>query len=244
MGLGELQQQLGHYDEARRHLEEAIVEAADHSLMLSQALGCLAHLHHEAGELAAARAKYTEAIQRLHETAHPFRKTLHLAALGALLADCDELGAAETALDEAEGQATSRKETPSLASILIHRGHLDLARMRACEARGDLEGAKRHRAEAAMRLGASSEPSTKDLRFARRLLARALEVSQPAQRALRVSGDARECRMPDGRVVDLSRRPRLRRLVLALVDARTKTRARPRHRRAVRSGLAWRPRAA
>jgi len=221
--MGEILQGMGRYDEARRHLEWALVEfggSGGHARGRALTLASLARLIHEQEDAALARAAYERALRALRESAPVFFEGQLRAAMGALLADSDEVAEAERAFDEAARQVTGWAEE----SVGLHRGHLDLAYARASEANGDDAGARRHRAEAQGRLDKPAGSHATEVGFARRMLERALAKVKPAQSAndsaLVVSRDARKCRTPDGRVVDLSRRPRLRRLLLALVEAR------------------------
>jgi hypothetical protein len=188
-------------------------------------LGGLARLDHEQGQAVSARALYDQAIRGLREVvAHAFYESQLLAALGALLADAGEISGAERAFAEAEAVASPTESRTAQLTAALHRGHLDLARARQAEERGDVEAATRHRSAAQERLHAPV-PRAMEARFARRMLERALSAphasSPPIPRgALVVSQDAAECRVPDGRAVDLRNHPKLQKLLLALVDAR------------------------
>jgi predicted ATPase/Flp pilus assembly protein TadD len=219
---GEALQALGRFDEARKDYEQALVTFERDPRGQAETHGQLGLLLHEQGDLSAARSAYGLALRGLHENGNTHNESVVRAALGALLADTDELVEAERAFDHAERLAST---TLAQAVIDVCRGHLDLTRARLCERAGDSAGAARHRADARQRLdGLVGSPS--EVQIARRILERALRASEPArsptppQGALFVSPDARECRTPDGRTVDLSRRPRLRRLMRTLVQAR------------------------
>lgn len=153
----------------------------------------------------------------------PYYESQLLASFGALLADCDEEADAARALDEGEALAQAHRMEGALLAIRLHRGHLELCRARAEAARGDMDAAARNRARARERLKAPA--STPEALFAKRMLDRAIAAAEVSAvepvGALVVAPDARECRVPDGRVLDLSKRPRLRRLLLALVEARS-----------------------
>jgi hypothetical protein len=187
---------------------------------------------HEQGEHAAARTVYVAAIRRLRELEDGYASQL-LASLGALLADTDDLVEAGQAFDHADDIARTFPQEPTLSAIALHRGHLDLARARALDVAGNRDGAARHRADAKARLDTPATSDAFAARFARRLLegaiaktGRASSASAPGC-ALVVSRESRLCHLPDGRLLDLSRRSPLWRVLLGLIEARTQTPGRP-----------------
>jgi tetratricopeptide (TPR) repeat protein len=227
LGLGQIQQELGHLDVARAHFEEAIGELErdpdSHGRLYGQA--SLARVLQEQGAHAAARRLYVEAIRGLRELADPSASQI-FASLGALLADSDDVVEAGQAFDHAEDLVKDFPEQPTHSTIALHRGHLDLARARALDAAGNRDDAARHRAAAKARLDGPAASDASEVRFARRLLERAVAKAQGALslitpgRTLFVSRESRTCRLPDGRVLDLSGRSQLWRVLLRLIEAR------------------------
>jgi hypothetical protein len=121
------------------------------------------------------------------------------------------------------------------AAYEVHRGHLDLAMSRASRTSGDTPSATRHASEARRRLrdAAAVASSSVDVRFAARMLERALaaaghsevatlDVSSPAQTApvLQIGAEGKWFRAPSGPRVELPRRRQLRRLLVALARRR------------------------
>jgi len=230
INLGELSQLRGRHDEAMRYFGAAEREATEDPRERFYLRGAVARLEHDRGRLTVARDMYTRALQGMREAGEVFEESRLLAALGALLADADEIDAAERMLAEAETLASTRQEAPALATVAVHRGNLDLARARAAEGRGASDEAARYRAEAERRRQLPAEQATTEVALARRLLARALEVSSAGPRPdkgtdgpLVVSPDCRRAVTPDGRTIDLASQPRMRRLLATLVDARLQT---------------------
>jgi tetratricopeptide (TPR) repeat protein len=230
LGLGQIQQQLGNLDAARAHFERALDELErdphSHGRLYGQA--SLARVLQEQGKLAPARTLYGEAIRGLREVEDPYASQL-FASLGALLADSDDLVEAGQAFDQADDLVRAFPQEPTLSTIALHRGHLELARARALDAAGNREGAVRQRADARARLDAPAASDAFEVRFARRLLERALDKTESVSsastpgRTLVVSRESHICRLPDGRVLDLGRRSQLWRVLIGLIEARMQT---------------------
>jgi tetratricopeptide (TPR) repeat protein len=220
--LGWVLLELGQLDEAEAALERAIAEsrATDNRLRHGQSVWYLAAHRLEAGRPGEAIALCDEVAFELAEVGHrlEFAETLR----GVALAMLDATSRAQWALDHAEVTMTSEQR----AIARIHRGHLDLARARAAIAAGSYEEAARLRRAAEDRLGSVDERND-DLRFAARLLRRALDAAAPLQplrppanEALVVAHDGSWFRPPHGHRVDLGRRTSLRNVLRALIDRR------------------------
>jgi tetratricopeptide (TPR) repeat protein len=207
VALGVASQELGRMDDAQRGFEHALDRFRElgRTNLQGYAHGHLAGLFHERWQLDAARGHYESAVDLLENAAEPSANYFR-AGLGAVLAARGDASAAAHLFEQAE-TALSRSNVPAflLAAVRVHRAHLDLSR--ASEV-----------TERAQPFAKNSD----EVRLALRILQRAREGSTRAN-ALVVSRDAREIRTPDGRTIDLGRRPRLRRLVIALAEARVST---------------------
>jgi ATP/maltotriose-dependent transcriptional regulator MalT len=122
-------------------------------------------------------------------------------------------------MERAEMLLVSGAPPAAVAALEVHRGHLDLMLARGADA----SRAATLVARAQQRLrDAELADRSEDVRFAVRLLTRALAGSAPAPRraVLHVDADARAFRIGDQPAVDLTRRSALRHIVMALVEAR------------------------
>ena len=191
-------------------------------------LGYRASLDHESGASSAARAGYASAIEMLARFGVRHHEGLFHACLGALEAQDGHAREALGALERAEN-LLGAMEVPAFRSALeVHRGQLELLLAREAEAKGEIERSA-YLLTAARRRWSDVElaTSSEDVRFARRLLGRALERHVPGRRAdattpasLVVGPEARWFRCGEGERVDLSRRGALRLMLLALVERR------------------------
>jgi predicted ATPase len=219
---------LGRLDEARPRIERAlqIARALGEGDTYAITLGYRAVLHQQSGDLERALSDYEEATSALRDASAFWLQQL-LAGMGALLATLGRVGEAERAFDEAERLAHVE---PARRALDLQRGHLDLARARACEAAGDEEGAAAHmeRARSRCASGEAFEKPGDDLRLTRRLLRHAVEEHRRRARTLLIVGpDTSWFRVSGGKEVDLRRQGRLRRLLDALIRAHAAVPGRP-----------------
>lgn len=153
--------------------------------------------------------------------------------LGAALARLGEPDAADAEMARAEALLAG-SDSPGRDALTLFRAQVPLARAAALLEVGDGAGAKAIRGEAERTLGAldARAPAipVAGVRFARRLLARALGGSVPARHeprparavsaALVVGDDGRWFRLFEQREVNLERRAALRRILAALARQR------------------------
>ncbi|APR82635.1 transcriptional regulator, LuxR family, putative [Minicystis rosea] len=212
-------QELQRFEEAARRYDEAIDVARSHGRRMSLvvALAYEASLFRERGELEEALRRHRDALSSMEGVVSPETSGFIHASLGALLADLGRIEDAETELAAARQKLATHGDDWRAFAEVSH-GHLDLALAAAREAVGDTGEAAVLRARAAARLAADA-PTGKQLRFARRLLARALARSTPPpdEEALVVGPEARWFRCGSGPAVDLGRRHAVRLVLWALV---------------------------
>lgn len=228
--LAQLDQAAGDFEQAAYGYNSALERFRAHGdgRYEGRYLGYRASRDHEAGASSAARAGYASSIELLARFGMRHHEGLFHACLGALEAHEGHAREALDALERAEN-LLGAMEAPAFRSALsVHRGQLDLLLAREAEARGDGERAARLLSSARQRL---ADPglmrSSEDVRFAKRLLERALAGHLPGRRApaatpasLVVGPDARWFRSGEGTPVDLGRRGALRLILVALVERR------------------------
>ena len=232
--LAQLDQAAGAFDESRWHYErtlECFQETGDR-FYGSIYRGFLGTLEHERGDLAGGRAAYAEAISALARRGAAHVEGTLRACLGALEAEHGELDVAIVELDRAQILLEGVGAPALLAALEIHRGQVDLRRARAAADRGETDRAFELVTRARARLAAAEPvPPTQDVRFAVRMLRRALsaapgvarDAEAPTPRAaapLVIGRDARWFLVPEGPRVPLLRRGAVRRLLAALVEQR------------------------
>ena len=183
--LGVLLQERGRMDEARAAYDEAIAicSRADRRVLCG-ATGALASLHLEMGSLDQARRSYDAALAVAREIGDRLAESQFLGALGVLYAKLDRIDEAVRALTQAASDARLIGARPIISTIELHRGHVDLALARR-DAAVDVAGSEQHVAAAKERL-AVADPPFDEVRFARRLLERAVadHSSTETQRAI------------------------------------------------------------
>ena len=216
--FGLVEQERGDLDAARAALEQALGVHTEtgNRRFLAIALGYRAGVALEANQIDAACTLYEQTHASLSGIGDPKLEALFHGAHAAALATAKNLEAAESHAQIAERAATLQGEPRILATVSIHRGHLDIAR-------GDHAQAQSRRAAAAG-LALQSD----DVRFALRLLDAALgsaksETQSPttSRAALIVARDASWFRLPGASErVDLSKRASLRRIIAELVRRR------------------------
>lgn len=205
----------------------AAVELArrlDHRHYLGWFVLGLAQLEHEAGSLEAARVEYEEARSIVRSLGDRAALAIASGALGALHAASGRVDEALLAFAEADEMASALGHTRLRIALSVHRGHLELAELRRTR---DPERRRAFAEGARARLFAARDPSisSDDVRFAQRLLGRALaaeglaDTDEPRD-ALSVAEDATWFAVGAGRRVDLRARPGLRSLLAYLVRRR------------------------
>jgi len=234
--LAEVLLELGRFDEAILRSEEGVVLCTPfgHHRILAMLSGVLGTIEFERRNLARARAHFDEALRCAREWGAELLEPIYRAIRAAVLADEDDVEGARAELDWAGGQlARFADETLLVATVGVGRGHLDLARARACRVAGDTEGSERHRVSAERRLDALSATDRvfEDLRPMQRRLERELArtrgdslasvaVAPERTDALLVAEDGRWFRPPGGARVDLSQKPNLQQLLVSLTTRR------------------------
>jgi tetratricopeptide (TPR) repeat protein len=181
-----------------------------------------ATVDHECGRYPEAIDRYRHALGLMQGLRMPHNEGLCRASLGALLATTDALTEARTELDRAEA-ILGRVDAPMFrVALRTPSPHVDLASAREAERAGDTTRARSLRDAAKGCLeGAVHTDRSEDVRFAARLLARALEASPHpggTRPELVVGPGARMFRFDGGAVVDLARRGSLHRILDWLVE--------------------------
>lgn len=174
---------------------------------------------HEAGDGARALRAYDESLSLLETADDLLQAGLLGAARATLLAQLGDVDMAEVAFAMAAARISATGSAEHAPALAAHRAALGL--VRRVERGGDLGGA--HAAmQAAMD---AARHGGVEARLAARLLQRVGEamrrdVDRAPGDGLLLVDDGSAFRMPDGEPVDLSRRPTLRRLLLALARQR------------------------
>jgi Tfp pilus assembly protein PilF len=214
--------ELGDFDAAERHLEDATRAEGIHT---RAHLYNLATVHHERGDYDRAERAYRDVIAG--GARNPILSALAMAALGALLCERDEIAEGARLLDEA---TLAIEKTGAAYTMVVetHRGHLDLALARLQAREGDEASSRAHRASAERRLSdatADRSHMVDDMRTAIRWLERALDPNASrAADAWVIAEDGSWFRRPHGWRVDVGSRSHARRVLAALVAARTEQR--------------------
>jgi len=223
---GLLHFELGRPDEARACFEEALAICEELGFRAGAACitGNLGWLDQVSGDLDLAVTRFHRAIAEARAVGHTLVAAQFLASLGAAEAMRDRREAATDAFAEAE--RTAAPSPAQRASIETLRGFLDLAHARAAAGNGDRAAGARHQGDAERRLEqARDAPEAErngDVRLAIKLLAEALGEGFPTSRrpaSLRIDASTRSIGLERGDVVDLSRHPRLWRVLEAVVRA-------------------------
>jgi predicted ATPase/tetratricopeptide (TPR) repeat protein len=202
-------QELGRLDEALTAYDESLAELAAIGARPSEGVFRMlrATLLHERGDLADACAAYEHAASVLGATGQGRDEGHALGYLGAALAALGRGDPALDALDRARRRLTDAHDPVGLAALDLHHGHIDRIAGREAEVAGRLAAAAPHAARSYR------------VRVAVRLLARC--PARPASGIELVVGPgAAWFRLGARERVDLGRRAVLRRVVLALVEAR------------------------
>jgi predicted ATPase len=229
--LGYALQELGRHPEARVEYERALEthRRVGDRRSVGALLGFIAGLDLERGAANDARAGYRDALEILEQVGDHLNRTRMLAGLATVEATLGEIEASERTFARAEHEAR-RIGVDSLVDLVhVQRGHLELARARRATEDGDEVEARGHRAAAGARIeGTSAHPPSDDVRYARRLLRRALQTKEPHAAnapadALVVEAKGAWFRVPGGEVIDLRMRRAARLLLVTLVRARVES---------------------
>jgi predicted ATPase len=236
--MGQLDMEAGELEESRWYYEQSLTAFREVGDLRFEGryLGYLGCLDWEAGDAKGARARLEEAVV-IVEKARTFNYApLFRAVLGGVLAELGEVDGALLELDKATNALVGAGVPAFVAAAHAHRGHLDLARARLAEARGDAREALRLR-EAAIARAATARTQAQDpasgteaplfdcsddVRFAVRMLERALgavDAREAKGATLVVGPEARWFSVGEKRV-DLQRRGATRLILWALVRER------------------------
>ncbi|HHH27385.1 MAG TPA: tetratricopeptide repeat protein, partial [Polyangiaceae bacterium] len=221
--LAILEQELGGLEEAASLHARAYarVRRLGHRLYTAHLAGYAGAVEHERGDLRAALQRYGEALDGLRRVGDARLIAVIGALRGAAEAGRDRVEAAEEAFREVREVLESVDDPGVERAAQVHLHHLALARARAGERpQGDVRIAARNECLELERDPALSRSD--DLRLALRLLRAAL-----GHGSLRLNTSTRRISLPDGSLVDLSRRAVLWRLVEALAAARMEKPPRP-----------------
>ena len=190
--VGLLNQELGHFDIAESYFRRALalISRTGDSAHEGYALGFLAGLEFERGRLDVARDLYLGAIRALRAIGEQFMQFVFLANLGGCLAQAGSLAEADVTLAAAERLMPVGDPVPPLL-VSQFRGLYHVAQARRLSGEGEAEAAAEHLKMAQSRLQAAYEPfegmphwaqtgnraidRTEDVRFAARLLKKALD---------------------------------------------------------------------
>jgi len=230
VNLAALAQAAGDFEGAAHDLDQglAIFRAFGDLRYESRYLGYRATVAHESGAHDEALALYQRALTR--GVVLPHSDALWHAGIGVLHAGAGDLAAATDAFAAADA-SLSRVDAPLFAAAIeVHRGHLDvLAARSARAAESRAECMEKARTRLTRR---RHDERSADVRFAARLLARAIEAldarprdpSVPPRKDQReilwVGASGRAFRLGDSPTVDLSRRGSLRRILEWLASER------------------------
>jgi len=228
LGLAEgnlaiLEQEIGDLEEAAALHVRAFdrVRRVGHRLYAAHLGGYAGAVEHERGDLRAALARYEPSLDGLRRVGDARLVAVIGALRGSAEAGCDRIEAAAEAFAEVDRALESVHDRGIEQAARVHRHHLALARGRAGLIPEEEARTEARAVCAEVEESGALQPSD-DLRLALRLLRAAL-----GHGSLRVDGETRRVSLPDGSVVDLSRRGVLWRLVEALAGARREHPPRP-----------------
>lgn len=220
--LGTIHQERAEIERARAHFRKALAihREVGHVRFEGIALFDLAAADFERGAYRAARDGFSAALELLTGVGDGREAALAVALRAASAAACGVLARAEAEVDRADEALASQKDTEVRSAVLLHRGHVDLARGLVLLRDGDGGGWRRAVQRARARLTEESRVSNDETRFATRVLRRAVSIHDAIDGALLVAPDASWLRAPGGEPVDLSHRETLRRILAALLEQR------------------------
>lgn len=225
--LAIIEQESGELDAALLDLKRAItcLRAVSDRPFEAQLLGYLGAVHHERGQLTMARDSYTRALEVLSEVRDIRQEGVFLAARAAATVaggelDSARLGQAQNDLEMAARRTRTVGDAALEATVAVHTAQVSLAEGLARAANGD-----RSRLEEAMRevsrvleIGRKHRDRSDDLRFAMRMLKRAIPVEQ-----LEIAVGGTWFRAPSSSVVHLVSRPTLMRVLDTLAKWRVES---------------------
>jgi len=222
--LGVILQELGHFDEARTRYQEALAvsrEVGDRRTQ-SGVIGYVGGLEQEIGALDAGRSRYREALAILSAMGDRRHHAMIEAALGGVEARLGRVDDGKRLLDAAEEELRAIKDDLRLATVELHRGQHDLALAARANDEATIALHRRAARERMRNVDPKALARSDDVRFARRVLERALaDTAQGiADPVLVVGPDAQWLRLPSGETIDLERRKSARLLILALAKKR------------------------
>ncbi len=216
--FGLVEQELGDLESARTALDEAwkVHRDAGNRRFMGIAAGYRAGVELESGNRERALVLYDEALGSIGGIGDAKLEAVFGSARAAILAKNGHLEDAELGFDAAEKSAALQGEPRIVATVALHRGHLDLAR-------GDRAAAIGRRAAAAGLLEQSD-----DVRFALRILDAALgtakEDAPTHDDALVIAHDGRWFKAPNAAErSELGKRETLKRILLELARRRVET---------------------
>jgi predicted ATPase len=225
---GLCEQEVGNFREAMRLYSAAMEEARELGQRPFEARfrGYQATCLLESGALNEAVEGFTRALDDLGARERDAMRALFRACLGVARASLGDIAGAKRDVETAQAEIRRMPEQTFFErAIRIHSGHLDLARARATQ---DPELGLKLRADARARLDDAGDAQS-DIRFARRLLARALDetLTPSAPEPCLIEGSGAWFVAPHREKVELDRRKPLRRILVALAHAHADKRGLP-----------------
>ncbi len=248
--LGRLHQARGRFDEARATLAAAIQIHRAVGDRWSEGVhhGYLGHVAFEERRLADARAAYREAVSLLRGTGERHYTAISLAALGAVELAQGEAEAAREHLDQAASALAGVRVAATRVNVDLYRAFADVEEARRAAAAGEVKAAAWHRRAVTAQLALAEAPTadgsasvsrgSEDVRFALRMLVRALDAGEgdaeraasgplpvraPSPMLLVVGPEVRWLRVGDREPVSMLKARAARLILSALVRARLDT---------------------
>ena len=220
--------------EARRCFDaaRALQAEAGQPRLAAYVMMDLAAIAAEEGHLQEALSRYEEAWRGMDALGDRRFSAFLLGCRAAMESTLGRLEAASEHFHAAEEKLLALEERLLGATVRVHRGHEELARARVAMLRGDAElaAALRVRAEARIEEASRGSPDapalmglSDDVRFAVRVLRRALEEDHSRVGGLRVAADGAWFQLGDGERVSLESRRTLRGLLAALLEHRVRS---------------------
>lgn len=235
--LAILEQDLGFLDVARARLETLIVTARELGNRRLQGIASLylGAILVETGEIPEAKTTLAFAERSLGEVGVPAAEAYARAWSAVAWAQQGDVDRAAEILDRTRASLRAMKEQSFYSTAVeLFAGHIDLAAALRADLAGDHVAGDAHRAAAKRRLEAAPLPekTQSDVRIARRVLERALGVSErpprptavektsQVERALVIERTGAWFRPPSGDAVDIAKRTPLRKLLSLLLQER------------------------
>jgi tetratricopeptide (TPR) repeat protein len=214
--VGHAHHESGRFDDAAAAFDASITMLEATGDQRSAAVFALyrAMVEHERGDLEAARTRYTASVEQLTALAIPRFAGLCRACLGALLVQLGDAENAARVFEEARRLLDTTADPALQHALAIHRLHMLVT---------DESGAARAAvAESKLVAGNTLVDQSDDVRFAMRILVRALGTANPGStNALLVAADGRWFQPPGAAEREsLFRNRALRRIMQAFAEAR------------------------